>query len=408
MAETCSSLVPHSNVPTASRTVTIPAEREPPARTSPHGIPTHTSNSSYQKLSRSLPDQTSIFSIDQRCKTNPKLAVPATHHAVIYILFRSVYTPIADIISFGKEASYSPSAKGEWSDKHEKAITSPYDYMCGLPGKNVRAQIITAFNVWLDVPSNSLGIITEVIGMLHTASLLVDDIEDNSLMRRGFPVAHNIFGIPQTINSANYIYFRALEEAQSLGGPGITRIFTDELLQLHRGQGMDLYWRDLLTCPTEAEYLEMIRNKTGGLFRLAVKLMQAESPNVVPQGCVPLADMLGLLFQVRDDYQNLVSKEYNDSKGMCEDLTEGKFSFPIIHSIRQDPTNSQLLQILRLKTTDTGVKRYAVKCMEMTGSFAYTRQRIDTLIAQARHLADEIGGRDKSEGIYRLLDKLAV
>jgi geranylgeranyl diphosphate synthase, type III len=52
----------------------------------------------------------------------------------------------------------------------------------------------------------------------------------------------------------------------------------EELINLHRGQGMDLYWRDSLTCPTEQEYIEMVNNKTGGLLRLAVKLMQACSP----------------------------------------------------------------------------------------------------------------------------------
>lgn len=59
--------------------------------------------------------------------------------------------------------------------------------------------------------------------------------------------------------------------------PKLVEIFTEELLNLHRGQGMDLYWRDSLTCPSEADYLEMVGNKTGGLFRLAIKLMQAES-----------------------------------------------------------------------------------------------------------------------------------
>ena len=62
-----------------------------------------------------------------------------------------------------------------------------------------------------------------------------------------------------------------------MGNPKLIEIFTEELLNLHRGQGMDLYWRDSLTCPSEADYLEMVGNKTGGLFRLAIKLMQAES-----------------------------------------------------------------------------------------------------------------------------------
>ena len=114
--------------------------------------------------------------------------------------------------------------------------------------------------------------------MLHTASLLVDDVEDSSLLRRGLPVAHSIFGTAQTINSANYVYFCALQELQKLGNPTkALEIYTEELLNLHRGQGMDLFWRDTLTCPSEDDYLEMVGNKTGGLFRLAVKLMQSES-----------------------------------------------------------------------------------------------------------------------------------
>ncbi len=91
------------------------------------------------------------------------------------------------------------------------------------------------------------------------------------------PVAHNIFGTAQTINSANYVYFLALRELFKLKSPKAIDIYTDELINLHRGQGMDLFWRDTLTCPSEADYLEMVGNKTGGLFRLAVKLMQAES-----------------------------------------------------------------------------------------------------------------------------------
>lgn len=106
----------------------------------------------------------------------------------------------------------------------------------------------------------------------------IDDVEDNSNLRRGEPVAHNIFGVAQTINSANYVYFLAMQEITKLGNCSTAiDIFVEELLNLHRGQGMDLYWRDTLTCPSEENYLEMVGNKTGGLFRLAIKLMQAES-----------------------------------------------------------------------------------------------------------------------------------
>lgn len=298
-------------------------------------------------------------------------------------------------------------AKKTWTDQKEQIIWGPYDYVTSQPGKDFRSQLIGSFNSWLEVPQDSIEIITKVVGMLHNASLLIDDVEDNSTLRRGLPVAHMIFGTAQTINSANYIYFAALEELQKLGNPKVVSIYMEELINLHRGQGMDLFWRDTLTCPTEEDYLEMVGNKTGGLFRLGIKLMQAESRSLID--CIELVNLMGLIFQIRDDYMNLSSVEYSNNKGLCEDLTEGKFSFPVIHSIRSDPSNLQLLNILKQKTTDDGVKRYAVKYMEGTGSFEYTLQVLAVLIERARRTTDQIDeGRGKNQGIHKILDKMVV
>jgi len=299
------------------------------------------------------------------------------------------------------------AARKSWSDEKEKVICGPFDYLYGQKGKEFRTQLINAFNVFLDVPPESLDVVTKVVGMLHTASLLIDDVEDYSSLRRGLPVAHSIFGVPQTINSANYIYFLALQELQKLRNQKVLTVFADELLNLHRGQGMDLYWRDTLTCPTEDDYLEMVGNKTGGLFRLGIKLMQAESRSLVD--CVPLVNLIGLIFQIQDDYRNLFSQEYSHNKGMCEDLTEGKFSFPVIHSIRSDPANLQLLHILKQKTDNEEVKRYAVSYMEGTGSFDYTRRVLAVLIARARAMADDMDeGKGASKGIHKILDRMVV
>ena len=283
----------------------------------------------------------------------------------------------------------------------------PYEYMHGLPGKDFRAQLVAAFNVWLNVPEESLKIITEVVGMLHTSSLLVDDVEDNSLLRRGVPVAHSIFGTAQTINSANYVYFLALQEVFKLNNPKAIAIYTDELLNLHRGQGMDLFWRDTLTCPSEDDYLEMVGNKTGGLFRLAIKLMQAESTTNVD--CTPLVNTVGMLYQILDDYRNLSDDTYTANKGMCEDLTEGKFSFPVIHSIYTAPENRILINILKQKTRDEDVKRYAVAHMEKTGSFSYTRKILRGLTKRALMQIDELEKTGASGNLIRaILAKLQV
>jgi geranylgeranyl diphosphate synthase type 3 len=299
------------------------------------------------------------------------------------------------------------SGRRTWSEEKDKVLTGPFDYLNGHPGKDFRSALVKAFDAWLEVPPESLEVITKVVSMLHTASLLVDDVEDNSQLRRGFPVAHSIFGVPQTINSSNYIYFCALQELQKLKNPKAISIYAEELLNLHRGQGMDLFWRDTLTCPTEDDYLEMVSNKTGGLFRLGIKLMQAESRSLVD--CVPLVNVIGLIFQIADDYHNLFSKEYTANKGMCEDLTEGKFSFPVIHSIRSNPGDIKLLNILRQKTENEEVKRYAVAYMMSTGSFEYTRKVLDVLIARARRMTDEVDdGRGKAQGVHGILDRMVI
>ncbi|KAF2281115.1 terpenoid synthase, partial [Westerdykella ornata] len=283
-------------------------------------------------------------------------------------------------------------SQSTWTEEKERILLGPYDYLVGHPGKDIRSQFIAAFNKWLRVPEDRLEVITRVVGMLHTASLLVDDVEDSSVLRRGIPVANSIFGTAQTINSANYVYFKALADVVSLGNPKLIDIFTEELINLHRGQGMELYWRDSLTCPTEEDYLEMVGNKTGGLFRLAIKLMQAESR--VDIDCTPLVSTVGVLFQILDDHLNLSpTSGYSSLKGLCEDLTEGKFSFPVIHAIRADPSNHVLMNILKQKTGDEEVKRYAVRYMQERGSFEYSRAVIERLRARSEELVGQVEGR---------------
>ena len=75
---------------------------------------------------------------------------------------------------------------------------------------------------------------------------------------------------------------------------------------------------------------------------------------------------MALYFQIRDDFINLNSSKYMLTKSFCEDITEGKFSFPIIHSIRTRPKDHRLLNILKQKTDNVEVKQHAVNYMRET------------------------------------------
>lgn len=235
--------------------------------------------------------------------------------------------------------------------------------------------------------------------MLHTASLLIDDIEDDSSLRRGKPTAHLIYGAPYVINSSNYIYFLAMQELLELKDPGCVVAFNEELLNLHRGQSLDLYWRENLVVPSEKEYIAMVLNKTGGLFRLAVRLMEKFSESKL--SLVPFANILGIIYQVKDDYLNLKSDTLN--KGFCEDISEGKFSFPMIHSLRSS-TDHTLMGILRQKTTEVGIKTFALSYLQRTNSFQYT---LDSLVSLRRRALQWALDHGLGSEFMQMIEKLS-
>ncbi|PPR01423.1 hypothetical protein CVT24_001897 [Panaeolus cyanescens] len=329
------------------------------------------------------------------------------------------------------------SGDSDWSTKDELNIMEPYTYITSHPGKDVRTQFIEAFNLWLNVPQEKTRGIANIVNMLHSASLLVDDIQDNSQLRRGHPVAHKIYGVPQTINTANYVYFLAFRELRQLylpspeedhsssissgssdtssnsqnEEPDLEGIITAELVNLHRGQGLDLFWRDNLVCPTEEEYVGMVNNKTGGLLRIGIKLMMAMAQTNVGVDYVPLVNLIGVYFQIRDDLMNLSSANYTSNKGFAEDLTEGKFSFPVIHGISSDPSNRQILSrlsvdVLQKRPETPTLKIHAVNYLkEHTKSFQYTLAVLSTMETKIRMEITRLGGNDKLE---RLIDRLHV
>lgn len=163
-------------------------------------------------------------------------------------------------------------------------------------------------------------------------------------------------------------------------------------------------WRDDVRCPTEKQYLAMVRDKTGGLFRLAVGLMQAFATSNSDTDFTPLVDNLALYFQIRDDYINLADEEYMKSKSFCEDLTEGKFSFPIIHCIRADPEDTRVLSILKKRTEDVEVKRYAQQLMVEKGSLEYTRDECFSLKGEIVQQLESLGGNPQLLKLIELLD----
>ncbi|KAI1195542.1 putative geranylgeranyl diphosphate synthase [Nemania serpens] len=281
----------------------------------------------------------------------------------------------------------------------QQVVQAPYDYLSSLPSKNIREKTIDALNIWYNVPDAKLHRIKEITKLLHNASLMLDDLEDGSELRRSKPATHTIFGIGQTVNAANYQILRALEEVQSLGDAESLLVFTEELKSLYVGQGLDLHWTSNMICPSVEQYLKMVQEKTGGLFRLFIRLMAVHSTSATDIDLTEFSNDLGQWFQIRDDYQNLISPEYAEQKGFAEDLDEGKFSLPLIHLMRALPRDQRLRNLLTQRRVRNGStmahKRAILDMMREHGSFAFTAEVIGALHkqveARVRRLEAETG-----------------
>lgn len=117
----------------------------------------------------------------------------------------------------------------------------------------------------------------------------------------------------------------------------------------------------------------------------------------------PLLNSLAVYFQIRDDYINLLDEDYMENKSYCEDLTEGKFSYPLLLAIREDLQDTRLMNILKQRTKNVELKKYAVAFMKETGAFERTRAKLNEVVAEIRQEIARLGGNEILEGIVTAL-----
>ncbi|EMC96021.1 hypothetical protein BAUCODRAFT_513498 [Baudoinia panamericana UAMH 10762] len=304
------------------------------------------------------------------------------------------------------------SHKNTPSSEH---VSGPIEYTLSHPSKGVRDALADALNVWLGISPIVLERIKRVIRILHNASLMLDDIEDCSPLRRGKPAAHTVFGVPATLNAANFAILEAMEEVCKLPEKlASLEVFTQQMRELYVGQSYDLHWSYNNQCPTEKEYLHMVEQKTGGLFVMLARLMQVHSSSEEAQ-TVPLQKLLtslGQYFQIRDDQRNLTTSELEEQKGFCEDLDEGKFSYPIVLALQHSDDHQSARAILRQILTSGKARRSLSKEMKLlaleqlgkTSSLEATKAKLESLYAEAEGQLSKIEQQTGRENwIMRLL-----
>jgi geranylgeranyl pyrophosphate synthase len=222
-----------------------------------------------------------------------------------------------------------------------RALTEPIEELTATPGKRIRAQLVMFSHDLLkgDQPPSVAGarrcrLAVDAIEFIHAGSLIVDDIEDGSAMRRGRPALHVRYGTPVALNAGNWLYFWPFDLLKELALPKDQLLLVYEschrtLLRAHLGQAIDLGANvESLPQPAVEEVcMTSMRLKTGALMGFAGLLggAVAGAPNTVLSILDDFGRDLGVALQMHDDLGNVTggceaSKRY-------EDLTLGRPSW---------------------------------------------------------------------------------
>jgi len=239
------------------------------------------------------------------------------------------------------------------------------------------------------------AIIPEVI---HNGTIMIDDIEDASELRRGRPCTYRIYGLDIAINAGNAMYYLPLlpliekrEEVSTEKLCKIYEIYVKEMISLSLGQAMDIAWhRGLANADKidEENYLQMCAYKTGTLARMSAKIaaVLANASEEFVEKLGRFAESVGVAFQMQDDILDLTGSKFAEKKGgRGQDITEGKRSLIVIHTLKVADTKDKerLAEILKMHTSHQEPRDEAIAIMQKYGSIEYVKRFATKMVEES-------------------------
>ena len=253
---------------------------------------------------------------------------------------------------------------------------------------------------------------------LHNASLMVDDIEDNSTKRRGMDCCHIKYGIPHAIDAGNTIYFLAMRWIFDIQDPETRRkaleIAVREMTNLHLGQNQDIVWNQGVMGDnyeySEEGYFTLCRHKTAGLLRIVAEFCSLlSSQPLSKEGLADLIDLyngIGVLFQVVDDILNLEPSTVAANKAAAaEDIREGNKTIIAIHTMKHGtPADAKRLrEILSTKRQPESMTQEGLEIVRRSGSIDYAKTVAKNMAAELHKKTDKVMHKPKAKEIIHLL-----
>ncbi len=277
------------------------------------------------------------------------------------------------------------------------------EYIIGGGGKRLRPALVLLSAGALGYRGTTHHTLAAVVEFIHTATLLHDDVVDESALRRGQPTANTLFGNAASVLVGDFVYSRAFQMMVSAGDMRVLEVLADATNVIAEGEVLQL-----MNCRNadidEDSYLQVIRYKTAKLFEAAGRLgaILAGASAEAEQALATYGSHLGTAFQLIDDALDYSGEAGIIGKNIGDDLAEGKPTLPLIYAMRKGTAGEAALVRRAVSTGGLAELDGVLAAIRSSGALDYTRRQAQAEADAARDALSVIPATQYRESLIQL------
>ncbi len=280
-------------------------------------------------------------------------------------------------------------------------------YIISAGGKRLRPSLLLMVCGALGYQGAQHFNLAAVVEFIHTATLLHDDVVDESTLRRGRATANESFGNPASVLVGDFLYSRAFQMMLDANNIRVMEILADATNVIAEGEVLQLMNMHDASLD-EAGYLRVIRSKTAKLFEASARLgaVLASSTPKMEEACADYGQALGTAFQVIDDVLDYDGDPAQMGKNLGDDLREGKATLPLIAAMQRGTPAQRGLIAHAIENGAVAELDAILAIVRETGALDITRQAAAAEAQRAMDCARRLPVNPYSEGLLQLAAQL--
>ncbi len=277
------------------------------------------------------------------------------------------------------------------------------EYIIGGGGKRLRPALVLLSAGALGYRGTAHHTLAAVVEFIHTATLLHDDVVDESALRRGRQTANTLFGNAASVLVGDFVYSRAFQMMVGVGDMRVLQVLADATNVIAEGEVLQL-----MNCRNadidEDSYLQVIRYKTAKLFEAAGRLgaILAGASPAVEEAMAAYGTHLGTAFQLIDDALDYSGEAGVIGKNIGDDLAEGKPTLPLIYAMRKGTAEEAALVRHAVSTGGLAELDAVLSAIRRSGALDYTCGQAQAEAEVARRSLDAIPATQYRESLIQL------